>query len=124
MTTPQLTAEELLTTTRAVRRRLNFKKAVPPEEIRKCIETALQAPTGGNTQGWQFVVVYDAAKRAAIADYYRQAWAKYKSAPGSVFDMAPVLTPANRALRRLVPVPDWRRVVTRVRHRNRERVDR
>jgi nitroreductase len=88
MTTLQLTAEELLTTTRAVRRRLNFKKAVPPEEIRECIDTALQAPTGGNTQGWQFVVVYDAGKRAAIADYYRQAWAKYKSAPGSVFDMA------------------------------------
>ena len=84
----QLTAQELLTTTRAVRRRLNFKKAVPPEKIRECIEIALQAPTGGNTQGWQFVVVYDSAKRAAIADFYRQAWAKYKSAPGSVFDMA------------------------------------
>ena len=88
MTHLQLSAEELLTTTRAVRRRLDFERTVEPAVIRECIEIALQAPTGGNTQGWQFVVVYDAGKRMALAELYRQAWAKYKAAPGSVFDLA------------------------------------
>lgn len=84
----QLNADELLTTTRAVRKRLDFDRPVEHAIIRACIAIALQAPTGGNTQGWQFVVVYDAAKRAALAELYRQAWAKYKTAPGSVFDLA------------------------------------
>jgi nitroreductase len=83
-----LSADELLTTTRAVRKRLDFSKAVAPELIRECIEIALQAPTGGNTQGWQFMVVCDADKRAALANLYREAWALYKKAPGSVFDLA------------------------------------
>ena len=48
---------------------------------------ALQAPTGGNTQGWHFVVVQDQARRAALADLYRRAWKIYKKSPGSVFDL-------------------------------------
>jgi nitroreductase len=88
MTQLNLNADQLLTTTRAVRKRLNFDKPVPLDVIRACIEIALQAPTGGNTQGWQFVVVADAAKRLAITELYRKAWALYKKAPGSVFDLA------------------------------------
>jgi nitroreductase len=84
----ELSVAELLTTTRAVRKRLNLEKSVEPEIIEECIETALQAPTGGNAQSWQFVVVYDAAIRAALADLYKQAWARYRESPGSVFDMA------------------------------------
>lgn len=90
-----LTAEELLTTTRAVRKRLDFDRPVEPEVIRRCIEIALQAPTGGNTQGWQFVVVFDAAKRAAIADLYRSSWEKYRAAPGSVYDLAASSEPGD-----------------------------
>lgn len=83
----QLTADQVLTTTRAVRKRLDLDKPVEPEVIRECLETAVQGPTGGNTQGWRFMVVYDADKRAALAELYRKGWAKYKQANGSVFDL-------------------------------------
>ncbi len=83
----KLTADQLLTTTRAVRKRLDLEKPVEPEVIRDCIDIALQGPSGGNTQGWRFVVVFDADKRAALADLYRKGWAQYKKAPGSVFDL-------------------------------------
>lgn len=83
----ELTVEELLTTTRAVRKRLDLERSVPIEVITECIEIALQAPTGGNTQGWHFVVVQDQARRAALADLYRRAWKIYKKSPGSVYDL-------------------------------------
>ena len=88
MTTLNLSAEELLSTTRAVRKRLDFQKPVSEALIKECIEIALQAPTGGNTQGWHFVAVFDAEKRSAIAELYRKGWAIYKEANGSVFDLA------------------------------------
>jgi nitroreductase len=91
-----LTADELLTTTRAVRKRLDFDKAVEPEVISQCIEIALQAPTGGNTQGWHFVAVFDADKRQALADLYRKSWAGYRNSPGSVFDLAEKEPPGAR----------------------------
>jgi nitroreductase len=70
-------ADELLTTTRAVRKRLDLERLVPRELILQCIEVAQQAPTGGNRQGWGFVVVTDAAKRASLAELYRRAGADY-----------------------------------------------
>lgn len=70
-------ADELLTTTRAVRKRLDLDRPVPPELIVECIEIAQQAPTGGNRQGWGFVVVTDDAKRAGLADLYRRVAADY-----------------------------------------------
>ncbi len=82
-----LHADELLTTTRAVRRRLDLGRNVEPALIRECVEIALQAPTGGNSQGWQFVAVFDAGTRAALADIYRRGWALYRKAPGSVFEL-------------------------------------
>ncbi|MCK6370054.1 MAG: nitroreductase family protein [Gammaproteobacteria bacterium] len=87
MTRLHLEADELLTTTRAVRRRLDLERPVQAALIRECVEIALQAPSGGNTQGWQFVAVFDAGKRAALAELYRRGWALYKKAPGSVFDL-------------------------------------
>jgi nitroreductase len=88
MKTLNLSAEELLSTTRAVRQRLDFAKPVSEALIKECIEVAMQAPTGGNTQGWQFVAVFDSEKRAALAELYRKGWAIYKEANGSIFDMA------------------------------------
>ena len=82
-----LTPDELLTTTRAVRKRLDLERPVSLDVIRDCMEVATQAPTGGNTQGWHFVVVTDSEKRAALAAIYKKAWALYKKAPGSVFDL-------------------------------------
>ena len=42
------------------------------ELVRECIEMAAQAPTGSNAQGWHFVVVTDADKRAKLAEMYRE----------------------------------------------------
>lgn len=65
-------ADELLTTTRAVRRRLDLDRPVPPELVLECVGVAQQAPTGGNSQGWGFVIVTDEAKRAKLAELYRR----------------------------------------------------
>ena len=65
--------DHLLTTTRSVRKRLDFSRPVDPTVVRRCLEIAMQAPTGSNQQGWHFVVVTDAGKRRALADLYRQA---------------------------------------------------
>ncbi len=83
MNTLQLTAEDVLQTTRAVRKRLDFEREVSRAVLLECIEIALQAPTGGNAQGWQFVFVDDADKRAAIADIYQKAFAEYLTGPFS-----------------------------------------
>ena len=56
--------DALLTTTRAVRRRLDLDRPVPRELVLECVSIAQQAPTGGNSQGWGFVVVTDEDKRA------------------------------------------------------------
>ncbi len=87
MTFLNLTPDELLTTTRAVRKRLDLNRPVDIDAIKECITVAIQAPTGGNTQGWHFVVVMDAAQRAALAELYRRAWKNYQKSPGSVYDL-------------------------------------
>ena len=69
--------DRLLSTTRAVRKRLDLEKPVPESVLRECLELTLQAPTGSNKQGWRWVVVKDAAKRAALADLYRQGVGNY-----------------------------------------------
>ncbi len=74
----QLSPEEMLTTTRSVRKRLDFSRPVEPEVIRECLELALQAPTGGNSQGWQFMVVTNPDQRKALADVYRKGWSLYR----------------------------------------------
>lgn len=81
MSTPTspISSDELLTTTRSVRKRLDFSRPVEPEIIRECLTIAMQAPNGGNRQPWSFVVVTDPAKRQALGDIYRRGWALYKS---------------------------------------------
>ncbi len=68
--TLDLTPDQLLTTTRAVRKRLDLERPVERSVVEECIEIALQAPTGSNAQGWHFVLVEDAAKKAALAELY------------------------------------------------------
>jgi nitroreductase len=65
-----LTNDELLSTTRAVRKRMDFDRPVEREVLMECMELGLQAPSGSNAQGWHFVFVTDADKRKAIADIY------------------------------------------------------
>lgn len=72
-----LTPDELLTQTRSVRRRLDFDRPVDLELVRDCLRIALQAPTGGNRQNWRWVVVTDRDLRAAIGEFYRDAWEDY-----------------------------------------------
>jgi nitroreductase len=88
MTVLDLTPDQLLTTTRAVRKRLDLDRPVDLAVIKECLQIAMQAPTGGNTQGWHFLVVKDADKRAALAELYATGWKSYRVAPGSVFDLA------------------------------------
>ena len=69
---------EALETTRAIRR---FTDApVTDEEMRTCIRSATQAPSGGNIQPWQFLVVRDVEAKRAIADVYRRAYDRYEPA--------------------------------------------
>lgn len=63
--------DELLATTRAVRKRLDFDRPVPRSVIEECLELAIQAPTASNSQTWRWVVVDDPDKKKAIADLYR-----------------------------------------------------
>jgi nitroreductase len=65
------TVDHLLTTTRAVRRRLDFSKAVPLDVVKECLELALQAPTGSNNQLWRWIVITDPSTRLALAELYR-----------------------------------------------------
>jgi nitroreductase len=68
------TVDKLLTTTRTVRKRLNFTHPVEPEIIQTCLEIAIQAPTGGNIPRYHFVVVTDSALRADLAAMYKRAY--------------------------------------------------
>jgi len=88
MTEPQppgtldLSADEVLSTTRAVRKRLDFDRPVPESVLRECLELALQAPSGSNAQGWRFVVVTDPERKRALGDLYRQAFDIYEGLEG------------------------------------------
>ncbi len=79
--TLDLTVDELLTTTRSVRKRLDFDRPVSREVLMECLDLALQAPTGSNAQGWQWVFVEDPAKRKALAEIYRTTATPYLGMP-------------------------------------------
>lgn len=66
-----LSFDDVLKTTRAVRLRLDFDKAVPREVLMECLRLAVQAPSASDSQDWQWIFVDDPAKKAAIADVYR-----------------------------------------------------
>jgi nitroreductase len=76
-----LTPDELLSTTRSVRKRLDFARPVQPEIVRECLTVALQAPNGGNGQRWRWMVVTDPAKRQALGDLYRRGYALHQNEP-------------------------------------------
>ncbi|WP_280500999.1 nitroreductase family protein [Nocardia farcinica] len=76
----QLSTDELLSTTRTVRKRLDFQRPVPLEVVRECLELAIQAPTGSNSQGWQWVVVTDPGKRRELGELYRKGFQAYAAA--------------------------------------------
>ena len=72
-----LTPDELLSTTRAVRKRLDLTRPVEREVLEECLTLAQQAPTASYSQGWHFVVVTDADKRAALGELWRSVAGPY-----------------------------------------------
>jgi nitroreductase len=84
-----LEPDELLSTTRSVRMRLDFPRPVEPELLRECVEIATQAPTGGNNQGWHFVIVTDEDKRRQLAEWYAAAFAIMYGNPDAVLANLP-----------------------------------
>lgn len=72
--------DALLSTTRAVRKRLDFDREVPDEVLLECLQLAVQAPTGSNTQGWRWLIIRDEAKKKALAEMYRDVGAEYLAA--------------------------------------------
>ena len=70
----ELTTDELLSTTRSVRRRLDLEREVGSDVLRECLELALQAPTGSLRQDWHFVVSNDRDQCRAVGEIYRDVW--------------------------------------------------
>ena len=62
--------DRVLSTTRTVRRRLDLDRPVDLEIVRDCLELALQAPTGGDFQGWRWIVVTDPVVKFRMRDIY------------------------------------------------------
>lgn len=89
-----LDPDQLLSTTRSVRKRLDLERSVEPALLRECIEVATQAPTGGNNQGWHFVIVTDADKRRQLAEWYAAAFAAMYGNPDAVVGRLPADDPA------------------------------
>lgn len=74
--------DELLMTTRAVRKRLDYDRPVPDELIRECVAAAMQAPSGSNNMTMRFVVVRDPALKQRIGEIYRQCYSIYQQMDG------------------------------------------
>src|SRR5204863_9509861 len=81
----ELSIDDLLTTTRSVRKRLDLSRPVEPEVIRECLELAIQAPTASNAQEWQFIVVTNPHQRHALAKIYRKGAERYRELMAPVY---------------------------------------
>ena len=68
-----LTVDEVLSTTRAVRRRLDVTRPVPRAVLEECLELALQAPNGTNRNEWRWIIVDDPELVAKLAAEYKAA---------------------------------------------------
>ena len=62
----------ILETTRSVRKRLDLTRPVERETVERCLEIAIQAPSGSNRQGWKWLIVTDADTKAKIGEYYKK----------------------------------------------------
>jgi nitroreductase len=86
----ELSPDELLSTTRSVRKRLDLGRPVEREVVLECLDLAVQAPTGSNNQGWQWLFVTDADKKQAIADHYAASFDPYANTPGPAYEAGDV----------------------------------
>jgi nitroreductase len=83
-----LDPDELLSTTRAVRKRLDLDRPVPLEVVREALEVALQAPSGGNRQGWHWIVLTDEEPKKRIAELYARSHREAYREPAEPVDPA------------------------------------
>jgi len=93
--------DQLLSTTRSVRLRLDLTRSVARSLIEECLDLAQQAPSGGNQQGWSFVVVTDPDKRRALGALYKQGWNVYLDSVLSRLSTDSVAAMPSRAVRRV-----------------------
>lgn len=96
-------ATTVLTTTRAVRRRLDLERPVPRQLLEECVEVATQAPAGSNRHRYRFVLVDDEGQRAELGMLYRRAFAAYEEQPGAA--VGKVLESARHLAEHLHEVP-------------------
>ncbi len=82
MTLLDLDPDRLLTTTRAVRKRLDFDRPVDDALVRECVAVAMQSPSGSNNMTMRFVVVRDEAKRREIGRIYAECFEIYRNLDG------------------------------------------
>jgi len=104
---PQLSIDELLTTTRSVRKRLDLTREVPLDLVRQCLSTAIQAPTGSNSQTWQFVVITDPELRAKVGGYYQHSVERYLAAGRRAGDRYPDDPERSATLARIGDSTEW-----------------
>jgi nitroreductase len=97
----ELTPDELLSTTRAVRRRLDLTRPVEREVLQECLELAQQAPTASFAQNWHFVVVTDAGLRAALGELWRGVADSYVRRRATAVAADPVLARLGEGVRHL-----------------------
>lgn len=102
-----LSPDELLSTTRSVRRHLDLERPVELGLIRECLSLALQAPSGGNAQGWHFVVVTQPATKQALGALYQQAWRIYTQLPRNQSERLPADPAARAAMLRVRASADY-----------------
>ena len=102
----ELEPDELLTTTRSARKRLDFDRPVPRQLIRECLEIAFQAPNGSNINSWRWVVVDDPKLVAAAAEIYN----------GGLDDFIASLGGATGESYMGASVPGAERIATSVQH--------
>ena len=93
----------ILETTRSVRKRLDLTRPVERATVERCLEIAIQAPTGSNRQGWKWLIVTDADKKAQIGEYYKRSWYQYAGV-------------ATRALPGNEPTDQMKRVISSARY--------
>lgn len=75
-----LSPDELLSTTRAVRKRLDLERPVPLNVVREALSVAMQAPSGSNSQGWHWIVLTDPGVKARVAEFYKRSYFAYREA--------------------------------------------
>jgi nitroreductase len=97
----ELTPDELLSTTRAVRRRLDLTRPVEREVLEECLRLAQQAPTASYAQNWHFVVVTDAAARAALGELWRSVAGPYLARRAKAAAADPVVARISDSVRHL-----------------------